>query len=93
MLIIGWALLVGLPARAQESGSESGLEFGVRITGRIDDGTPRAAYLFEALRGDVITIDLDISGGDLDPVITLLSSSGVTSDSNRCASRKAAATS
>jgi hypothetical protein len=76
MLVVGWTLLLGLPARAQETGTESGLEFGVRINGRIDDGTPRAAYLFEALRGDVITIDLDIGGGDLDPVITLLSSSG-----------------
>lgn len=52
------------------------IDFGGQITGRLDDASPRTAYAFEGLRGDVIRISLEVTSGDLDPVLTLATDSG-----------------
>ncbi len=59
-----------LPARAQEFG------YGLSVSGRADDANPRTVYEFTGLRGDVIAIDLSVTSGNLDPMITLVDSQG-----------------
>src|SRR2546423_636228 len=62
--------LASVPARAQEFG------YGVHVTGTITDASPRTVYQFTGLRGDVIAIDLSVTSGDLDPMLTLMDSRG-----------------
>src|SRR5690606_31533137 len=69
-ILLAWLSLAVLPARAQEFG------YGVRVTGRLDDTTPQAVYMFDGLRGDVIAIDLTVNSGTLDPMLTLINSRG-----------------
>jgi hypothetical protein len=49
---------------------EGTLVTGDVIAGSLSDATPNAAYTFEALAGDVVTIEL--SSADFDPYLTLL---------------------
>ncbi len=48
----------------------------INVTGRLNDTTPRITYPFDGLRGDVITVRLTVTSGDLDPILTILDSSG-----------------
>lgn len=61
------------PALAQ---SEPGLAYGSTLSGRLDNATPRAVYFFDGLRGEVISLRLSVTDGDLDPVLTLLDNRG-----------------
>jgi hypothetical protein len=58
-----------------ESG-ELSIQYGLNVSGRLDDANPRAAYVFDGLRGEVLNITLTTTGGDLDPVLALLNNSG-----------------
>lgn len=60
-----------LPARAQES-----FGYGQSVSGSANDAQPRTIYAFTGLRGDVIAIDLTVTSGNLDPMITLTDSRG-----------------
>ncbi|MFN8563657.1 MAG: PPC domain-containing protein [Anaerolineae bacterium] len=62
--------LVPAPARAQEFG------YGVPVTGTLNDANPRLVYTLDGLRGDVIAIDLSVTSGDLDPMLTVIGSDG-----------------
>ena len=42
------------------------------MNGRIDNAKPSAVFYFDGLRGEVISINLQITGGDLDPVLTVV---------------------
>ncbi len=67
------------PALAQEQtpeSTETSFSYGAPISGTLNDATPLTAYTFDGLRGDVIAIDLTVNAGTLDPVLTLLDSSG-----------------
>ena len=68
-------LLISLPVVAQQEPGEA-LFYGLPTTGRLDDRVPLAVYFFDGLRGEVVSIDLDVTGGDLDPVLTVLDSDG-----------------
>ena len=69
-------LLVVAPAAAQDEEDGSGLRYGAAMTGRLGNNTPRAVYYFEGLRGEVVAINLRVTSGDLDPVLTVLDNSG-----------------
>lgn len=69
-LLLFCSTVLTFPAQAQEFG------YGVTVTGTLNDGTPSAVYSFSGLRGDVISIDLSVTSGNLDPILTLIDSTG-----------------
>jgi hypothetical protein len=71
-------LIAVLPLAAQEDEAEpeTPLVFGVAAAGRINNDTPRAVYVFEGLRGEVVSISLNVTSGDLDPVLSVVDSAG-----------------
>ena len=74
MRTLGWLgfwLLMVFPVVAQEDFGEA-LTFGVPASGRITASNPRTTYFFDGLRGEVISIALDVTGGNLDPILTVL---------------------
>lgn len=48
----------------------------INVNGRLDDRAPRQTYPFDGLRGDVISVRLTVTGGDLDAILTIVDSSG-----------------
>lgn len=48
----------------------------ISVSGRLDDAAPRLAYPFDGLRGDILRVRLVVTRGDLDPMLTILDSSG-----------------
>lgn len=73
--LISLLWLLSFPAQAQDE-PDASLIYGARISGEITQQQPRAAYFFDGLRGEVISIRLSISKGDLDPLLTILDASG-----------------
>src|SRR5690606_306133 len=69
------AFLYTSPLQAQED-TETGLIYGSTVTGRVDNSTPREVHFFDGLRGEVVSIELEVTGGDLDPVLTVYDGSG-----------------
>src|SRR5689334_12082331 len=74
-------MLVGLsavPVFAQDTSTadETGVSYGGKISGQINNQTPRVVYYFDGLRGEVVSISLQATGGDLDPVLTVMDTSG-----------------
>jgi hypothetical protein len=70
-------LLVILPTAAQEEDSaESGMVYGGRMSGRISNQSSRVVYYFDALRGEVVSINLTTTSGDLDPVLMIIDTTG-----------------
>ena len=67
--------LAYIPVLAQDV-TETSLIYGAQISGEITQQQPRAAYYFDGLRGEVISISLSVNNGDLDPLLTLLNASG-----------------
>lgn len=67
-----------LAATAQDEPEqpEIGVAYGGIISGRINNNSPRAVYYFDGLRGEVVSITLSATSGDLDPVLTLLDAAG-----------------
>jgi hypothetical protein len=47
------------------------IAFGDRVTGQLGSETPRARFAFDGLRGDLITLAVEVTGS-LDPTLTLL---------------------
>lgn len=66
-------LFVSAAISAQEDDS---LTFGSSMRGRIDNANPSAVFYFDGLRGEVISINLQVTGGDLDPVLTVVNNQG-----------------
>lgn len=56
--------------------TDTGLIYGSTISGRVDNLTPRTVHFFEGLRGEVVSIDLRVTGGDLDPVLSVYDTTG-----------------
>jgi len=74
-------LLLALPVFAQEQTetpevSGTSFSYGTPVNGTLNNATPNTTYVFGGLRGDVIAIDLTVTSGDLDPMITLMDSQG-----------------
>jgi hypothetical protein len=78
-LLITICLLMSIPLAAQddeEAETQTPLVFGVAASGQITDAAPRAVYVFEGLRGEVVSVTLNVTSGDLDPVLAVLDSEG-----------------
>ncbi|MAS35089.1 MAG: hypothetical protein CL610_13850 [Anaerolineaceae bacterium] len=71
VLVFGWM------ADSTAAQDENFLSFGGTISGRVDNGTPQQTYVFDGQRGEVVSINLDVTGGDLDPVLTVFDGDGV----------------
>lgn len=80
-------LILALPVTAQDAtptqtpepapfGAEESIAFGDVISGRIDNRTPRAAYYFDGLRGEFISVRMRVVDGDLDPVLVIMQADG-----------------
>lgn len=52
------------------------LDIGTVTVGQLDDNTPRLVYALNGTRGAVVSFDLRITSGNLDPVLTLFDSDG-----------------
>ena len=46
------------------------------ISGRLNDANPHDVFAVEGLRGEVIRFELDVTDGDLDPVLNVFDNSG-----------------
>ena len=55
---------------------ETDIQQGGVISGRLDDANPRDVFSVEGLRGEVIRFELDVTEGDLDPVLSVFDNSG-----------------
>jgi len=75
-LIVIALLLCYASVQAQDDEPSTALIYGGRITGIIGTQQPRAAYFFDGLRGEVVSIGLRATSGDLDPILLLLDASG-----------------
>jgi Bacterial pre-peptidase C-terminal domain len=71
--LLFFILRVSAGVNAQE---DDPLSFGSTMTGRIDNANPSAVFYFDGLRGEVIAINLQVTGGDLDPVLTVVNNQG-----------------
>ena len=74
------ALLARSPAvlsqpREIEAGAPDAQQDGL-ISGRLDAANPRDVYTVEGLRGEVIRFELEVTDGDLDPVLSVFDNSG-----------------
>lgn len=80
LILLLWLSLsrLVLPVFAQEQTETPGTPFnyGAPVNGTLSNGTPSTVYTFGGLRGDVIAIDLSVTTGNLDPMITLMDSQG-----------------
>jgi len=77
VLLISLMLVAPSFAQDEDEGTdETGVVYGGRISGEINNRTPRAVYYFDGLRGEVVSISLTATDGDLDPVLTVMDTSG-----------------
>jgi hypothetical protein len=66
------------------NGSASGcaMRYGDTVTNTLNDGMPEAWYRFSARRGDVVNVNMRATGGDLDPVLTVVDGGGFALQTN-----------
>lgn len=69
-------LAFGLPLNAQENAGSLPLRYGESVSGTLNARAPRAVYAFEGLRGDIVTLNVQITRGNLDPILTLIDAGG-----------------
>jgi hypothetical protein len=74
LLLLG-ILAATWPVQAQDEES-TGLQYGLTVTGQISNSAPRVAYFFEALRCDILSVQLRATSGNLDPVLTIVDDTG-----------------
>lgn len=68
-MVAGGVLLVD--AAPVKQGDPVELVYGQTVDGQIDIATPSVFYVFEAAAGDVVTITMIVTGGELDPFLIL----------------------
>lgn len=75
--LLCWVILLwpSLAVLAQED-SDSNLDYDNVMSGRLDNQRPRDVYYFDGQRGEVLAIDLEVTSGDLDPVLMVINNSG-----------------
>jgi hypothetical protein len=73
LLVIFASVLLPSPVRGQEGHR---MAFGDRVEGRITGAEYRQIFYFEARRGDVVSVSMTPTGGNLDPVVVLADNSG-----------------
>ena len=81
LFAIVWLVMVFIlavaPVQTQDAGDEEvddriPIVYGEVVTGQLNDLTPRAAYVFDALRCDFVSVKLSPTSGTLDPVMAVL---------------------
>ena len=70
------ALLLLLSAAPLHAQASNVLTVGATVDGTLNDRRPRATWVFDGLRGQVIKLQLEVISGDLDPVLLLLDAKG-----------------
>jgi hypothetical protein len=73
------SLLLTAPIFAQDDDTETdetGMVYGGRISGEINNRTPRVVYYFDGLRGEVVSVSLTATNGNLDPVLMVMDTTG-----------------
>lgn len=73
LLPVLWLLTLSAAAQAQ---GDAALIPGASLDGEIDDRRPRLSWSFDGLQGQVIELDVEVTAGDLDPVLLLLDGEG-----------------
>jgi hypothetical protein len=70
------------------NGSASGcaIRYGDTVTNTLNDVTPEAWYRFSAERGDMVNLHMRATGGNLDPVLTVVDGGGFALQTNDDAS-------
>jgi hypothetical protein len=71
--------LLTLPALAQDETAtpdSSNVDYGGVISGQLNNQNPRATFFFDGLRGEVVSISLRATSGDLDPVLKVIDANG-----------------
>jgi hypothetical protein len=63
-------------AATAEGDTDAALSYGLSASGSIDSATPRLVYSFDGLRGEFISLALETTGGNLDPVLLVMDSAG-----------------
>ncbi len=79
-----WIISLSLAQEATPEVQDGALDFGEAevialngvAEGEITDRQPRLLYAFDGLRGDIITVRLDVLSGDLDPVMAIFDAQG-----------------
>lgn len=68
-------LFFSIPIQSQED-IRGTLAFDVPVSGTISAETPRDAYAFDGGRGEVVTVMLSVTSGDLDAILTVIDDAG-----------------
>ena len=82
MIRLGLCLLLSLMtslvgAQSREiNAHEARIEHESAITGSLDTANPRDVFFVDGLRGEVIRFELDVTQGDLDPVLAVFDDAG-----------------
>lgn len=80
-LLIVYGLLAVFSGHLQAQGETGAVEarslaYNEVVSGDLDNRTPSIRYIFDGLRGEYVTIRLDVTDGNLDPVLTLIDPTG-----------------
>lgn len=80
LLVCLTLLVLSVPLRAQDAtptlSPDSGIAYGSKLTGTLNNKNPRTVFSFDGTRCEVISIHLKATSGDLDPVLSIFDSSG-----------------
>ncbi len=74
--IITASATVTLTITPTSAPAENQITYGAETTGLIDDANPVYLYTFSAAAGDVVTINHQVTSGNLDPFLRLLDETG-----------------
>ncbi len=75
-LLLTLIFLMSAPVYAQDTADENGVSYGGQVSGQITNNKPRSVYFFDGSRGEVISINLTTTSGDLDPVLVVTDGNG-----------------
>lgn len=71
------AMFIIIPVQAQDTpNDQTSLNYGAQIIGEISRTQDRNVYYFDGLRGEVVSISVTATKGDLDPILTLIDANG-----------------
>lgn len=76
MMMLNWSHHNGHAQETPDELDAQTLAYNEVVSGDLDNRTPSIRYRFEGLRGEYVTIRLDVTDGNLDPVLTLIDPMG-----------------
>lgn len=75
LLLLTCLLLCASPLHAQDPIS---ITYGSTVSDNLSNAVPRLVYAFDGLRGEVVSINLSVTQGNLDPVLSVVDANGTT---------------